>query len=90
MATDGGEVFLMNRRGQKETLFTLPREFTAFKGASDGGSRISEPRPLMPRKRERILADRTDLTSKTGEFYLENVMISRSMDGVKPGTITVE
>jgi len=87
MATDGREVFLMNSRGKKETLFALPREFTVFKGASDGGSRISEPRPLMPRKRERILADRTDLTSKTGEFYLENVMISRSMDGVKPGTI---
>ena len=87
MATDGDEVFLMNRRGQKEALFTLPREFTAFEGASDGGSRISEPRPLMPRPRERILADRTDLKSKTGEFYLENVMISRSLDGVKPGTI---
>ena len=87
MATDGDEVFLMNRRGQKETLFTLPREFTAFEGASDGGSRISEPRPLMPHPRERVLADRTDLKSKTGEFYLENVMISRSMGGVKPGTI---
>ena len=87
MATDGREVFLMNSRGKKETLFTLPREFTVFEGASDGGSRISEPRPLMPRPRERILADRTDLKSKTGEFYLENVMISRSLDGVKPGTI---
>ena len=87
MATDGDEVFLMNSRGKKETLFSLPREFTVFEGASDGGSRISEPRPLMPRKRERILADRTDLKSKTGEFYLENVMISRSLDGVKPGTI---
>ena len=87
MATDGGEVFLMNRRGKKESLFSLPAEFTTFEGASDGGSRISEPRPLMPHKRERILADRTDLSSKTGEFYLENVMISRSMDGVKPGTI---
>ena len=87
MATDGDEVFLMNSRGKKEALFSLPREFTVFEGASDGGSRISEPRPLMPRPRERILADRTDLTSKTGEFYLENVMISRSLDGVKPGTI---
>ena len=87
MATDGNEVFLMNRRGKKEALFCLPREFTVFEGASDGGSRIGEPRPLMPHKRERILADRTDLKSKTGEFYLENVMISRSMDGVKPGTI---
>ena len=68
-------------------LFRLPQEFTAFEGASDGGARISEPRPLMPRPRERVLADRTDLASATGEFYLENVMISRSLDGVKPGTV---
>ena len=87
MATDGEGVFLMDRRGQTSELFRLPQEFTAFEGASDGGARISEPRPLMPRPRERVLADRTDLASPTGEFYLENVMISRSLDGVKPGTI---
>ena len=87
MATDGEETFLMNRRGMKETLFKLPQVFTAFEGASDGGARICEPRPLLPHARERILADRTDLASMTGEFYLENVMISRSMSGVKPGTV---
>ena len=87
MATDGGKVFLMDRRGRTADLFGLPAEFTVFEGASDGGSRISEPRPLMPHKRERVLADRTDPSSKTGEFYLENVMISRSLQGVKPGTI---
>ena len=87
MATDGNETFLMNAAGKRETLFQLPGEYTVFEGANDGGSRICEPRPLMPRRRERILADRTDLTSKTGEFYLENVMISRSLQGVKPGTI---
>lgn len=86
MATDGEGVYLMNRRGQKSCLFSLPQEYTIFEGAPLG-SRISEPRPIMPRPRERILADRTDLTSKTGEFYLENVMISRSMPGVAPGTV---
>ena len=80
MATDGDEVFLMNRRGEKEALFRLPQKFAA-------GARIGEPRPLLTHARERVLADRTDLVSKTGEFYLENVMISRSMQGVKPGTV---
>ena len=88
MATDGGRVFLSNANGKILDLFAIPEEFRAQGyGLNDGGGRICEPRPLMPRKPERILADRTDLTSKTGEFYLENVMISRSMDGVKPGTI---
>ncbi|MBO4286901.1 MAG: PD40 domain-containing protein [Kiritimatiellae bacterium] len=86
MATDGDGVFLMNRRGETERLFGMPPEYTKFEGMMLG-SRISEPRPLMPHKRERLLVDRTDLASKTGEFYLENVMISRSLQGVKPGTI---
>ena len=86
MATDGEGVYLMNRRGKKSLLFGLPQEFTIFEGAPLG-SRISEPRPLMPRPREPVLVDRTDLKAKTGEFLLDNVMTSRSMDGVKPGTV---
>ena len=88
MATDGGRVFLSDASGNLLDLFAIPGEFRAqCYGLNDGGGRISEPRPLMARPRERILADRTDLASKTGEFYLENVMTSRSMQGVKPGTI---
>ena len=86
MMTDGDTVFLINRQKNSRPLFRLPKEFTVFEGLRDG-SRIFEPRPLMPHPRERLLVDRTDLSSKTGEFYLENVMISRSMQGVKPGTI---
>lgn len=86
MATDGDEVFLSNRVGNQIPLFRLPHMFTTFEGHRDG-SRISEPRPLMKRPREQTVADRTDLTAKTGEFYLENVMISRSLQGVEPGTI---
>ncbi|MBP5509284.1 MAG: PD40 domain-containing protein [Kiritimatiellae bacterium] len=86
MGTDGDGVFLMNRRGKTVRLFGMPAEYSKFEGMILG-SRISEPRPLMPRKPERVLVDRTDLASKTGEFYLENVMISRSLQGVKPGTI---
>ena len=86
MATDGGRVFLVNRAGRETELFRIPDEFTTFEGQRDG-SRIGEPRPLLPHPRETVLADRTDLSSKTGEFYLENILVSRSMPGVKPGTV---
>ncbi|MBR4172620.1 MAG: PD40 domain-containing protein, partial [Kiritimatiellae bacterium] len=86
MATDGARVFLVNRGGKEMDLFRIPNEFTTFEGQRDG-SRISEPRPLMQRPREPVLADRTDLSSKTGEFYLENILVSRSMPGIKSGTI---
>ncbi len=83
MFSDGKRVLLSDRAGNTEQLFRLPAEFGGFAG----NVMLFEPRPLLARPRERILADRTDLTKKTGEFYLENVLESRSMAGVKPGTI---
>ncbi|MBP5319474.1 MAG: PD40 domain-containing protein [Kiritimatiellae bacterium] len=87
MATTGSDVFLVNRAGRSLKLFSLPAEFTQFEGAT-AGSRICEPRPLMAHPREEVQVDRTDLAAKDGEFYLENVLTSRSLPGVAPGTIT--
>ena len=83
MFSDGKSVLLANGAGQVESLCRLPAEF----GGMCSDVALFEPRPLQARPRERILADRTDLTKKTGEFYLENVLESRKMPGVKPGTI---
>ncbi|MCQ2393260.1 MAG: hypothetical protein MJ249_03145 [Kiritimatiellae bacterium] len=80
MATDGRTVKLFNRGGRSHDWFSLPASF-------GDRCRLYEPRPLMPHARERLLADRTDLTRKTGEFYLENVLIGRTLAGVKPGTV---
>ncbi len=98
MASDGRAIILANARGAKLKLFSLADNFGRGPEVSrhlDGDYHVKfrddtflyEPRPLMPHARERLHADRTDLTSKTGEFYLENVLISRSLPGVKPGTI---
>ena len=83
MFSDGKSVLLCDRAGRKEVLFRLPAEF----GGATPGVMLYEPRPVLPHARERVLADRTDLSSKTGEFYLENVLESRSMKGVKPGEV---
>ena len=83
MVSNGKNVLLCDREGHRENLCRLPFMF----GGAGPNVMLYEPRPLMPRPRERILADRTDLSKKTGEFYLENVLESRSMQGVKPGTV---
>ena len=83
MVSNGKHVLLCDREGHRENLCRLPFMF----GGAGPNVMLYEPRPLMPRPRERILADRTDLSKKTGEFYLENVLESRSMQGVKPGTV---
>ena len=83
MFSDGTSIHLANRAGAREVLFSLPPEFRKLHPKL----MLFEPRPLMPHARERILADRTDPKRKTGEFYLENVLESRSMAGVKPGVV---
>ena len=80
MVTTGADIRLFDRQGQSVRLMARPNAY-------GGAARIFEPVPLMPRVREPVLSDRTDLASKTGLFYLENVYLSRSMDGVKPGTV---
>lgn len=83
MFSDGKNVLLSDRAGRSEIFFSLPAAY----GGKSPSVLLFEPRPLAPRPRERILADRTDLTQKTGELYLENVLESRSLQGVKPGQI---
>ncbi len=84
MFSTGKGVSLVDRTGKVLPLFNLPLDLG---GEPRGNVMLFEPRPLMARPRERIPVDRTDLTSKMGEFYLENVLVSRSLPGVKPGTI---
>jgi len=68
---------LMDGRGQTQVL----RKKT---GTMD----LHEPRPLVPRPREKIIPDRTDPAQPTGRLVLADVTVGRNMVGVKPGEIT--
>ena len=48
---------------------------------------LHEPRPIMPRRREPILPDRTDSESKSGWMVLTDVYNGRNMTGVHRGQI---
>ena len=52
-----------------------------------GSAAVHEPVPVLPRPRERVLADRTDARQATGKMLLTNVYSGRSMEGVEPGQI---
>jgi hypothetical protein len=69
----------VDEKGAVRTLYTLPREF--------GGVWLHEPRPLVARSREPVLASHVDLARPTGRFLLNNVYAGRNMSGVKPGEI---
>ncbi|GIX01748.1 MAG: hypothetical protein KatS3mg112_0685 [Thermogutta sp.] len=73
-------LFVMDGQGNSELIYELPpEERTKFQ--------CHEPRPIVPRPRERVLASRVDLTKPTGTLILEDIYEGRNMAGVPRGTI---
>jgi len=75
LAATGRSLVHLSASGQMTTLYT------------HSGLDLNEPRPLMPRKRERIIPGRIDLARTTGTLILTDVTVGRNMGGVKPGQI---
>ncbi|MCP4782568.1 MAG: hypothetical protein GY903_03470 [Fuerstiella sp.] len=51
------------------------------------GFELNEPRPLIPRQRERVIPSRVDLSRTTGTLTLADVTVGRNMEGVKKGQV---
>jgi len=49
---------------------------------------LHEPRPLVPRPREKVIPPRVSPEQPTGRLVLADVTFGRNMDGVRPGEIT--
>ncbi|MDP6523480.1 MAG: hypothetical protein QGH15_04590 [Kiritimatiellia bacterium] len=67
--------------GSSEVIFPTPKEWRGRKLT------LHEPRPLVPRPRERAVPSRVNLASKTGHVFLESVYIGEQMEGIQPGDI---
>ncbi|MDP6046992.1 MAG: hypothetical protein QGH94_01840 [Phycisphaerae bacterium] len=48
---------------------------------------ISEPRPIIKQKRQRVIPSRVDMSKAHGTLVLNNVYIGRNMEGIKKGEI---
>ena len=64
-----------------EQIYRLPEAEVS------AGFLCNEPRAVRSRPRERVIADRTDLSEDKGRFVLSNVYEGRNMAGVQPGEI---
>jgi len=73
-------IHVMNGQGEHELIYQLPE-------AERDRFQCHEPRPLRARPREKIIADRIDLSKPTGQLVLQDVNEGRNMEGVEPGTI---
>jgi len=72
---------VMNGEGQTMVLYDLPQADKAK------GLWIHEPRPLVPRPRESVLATTTNLARPTGRVYLQDAYTGRNMKGIQRGEI---
>ncbi|MDP8243935.1 MAG: discoidin domain-containing protein [Candidatus Hinthialibacter antarcticus] len=76
----GRSIQVMNEHGNASTIYTVPKSFGAKVN-------IQEPRPVIEREREKLIASRTDASQPTGKLILQDVTIGRSMKGVRQGEI---
>ena len=76
IAARDNEILLMDGSGAVETI---------YKHSGEGN--VHEPRPIMPRERERILQPRTHPSEPTGCMVVADVYNGRNLPGVKRGDI---
>jgi len=76
LAARDRHILVMDRDGNTEALYESTCE-----GA------IHEPRPVMPRPRERVIASRANWDRPVGELLLTDVYLGRNMAGVQRGDI---
>ncbi|MHC5057505.1 MAG: HzsA-related protein, partial [Planctomycetota bacterium] len=75
MAARGKDILLLDDRGAESVVLS-------------GRNTVHEPRPLVARRRERVVPSRVDVTKATGTLLIGDVRLGRGMEGVKPGEIT--
>ncbi len=75
LAARGRRILLLDDTGRRKVLYTDPH-FDAH-----------EPRPLVPRPREEVIAPRSDPSRETGRLVLADVHVGRNMAGVERGEI---
>jgi hypothetical protein len=76
LAARDKQIVLLDGSGKAEVIYTHP-----------GDSQLHEPRPLLPRPRERIIPSRTHSVEATGRMVLADVYHGRHMRGVGRGEV---
>ncbi|MFH1264439.1 MAG: polysaccharide lyase family protein, partial [Planctomycetota bacterium] len=81
LAAQGRRILLMDGLGRTETIYALSEADVRE------GFECHEPRPVMRRPRERVIASRARLEQTTGRLALADVYKGRNMQDVRRGEI---
>jgi len=81
MAASGRQIVLIDGQGRTQVIHEVTPE------EAKAGLELHEPRPVMQRKRERVVPPRIDRRRETGALVLMNIYKGRNLVGVKRGEI---
>lgn len=81
LTASGPELVLLDDAGRSQAIYRLPQ------ADIDAGWQCHEPRPLVSRLREPVIATGADWQQQTGRLVLVDVYRGRNMAGVKRGEI---
>ena len=81
LTAHGATLQMVDDDGKSETIYALSE------ADREAGFECHEPRPLMVRRRERIIPSRVALDETHGRLFLADIYSGRNMEGVEPGEI---
>ncbi len=81
LAAQGTRLLTMDSKGVEREVYRIDSE------QAKAGVQPHEPRPIIKRQRERVMADKSDLSKDAGYLVLEDIYRGRNMAGVKRGDI---
>jgi len=81
MAAAKEKLQLIDGNGYIQTVYELPEELTSQ------GFWIGEPRPLIRREREALIADQVDLSKTTGRLVMTDIYSGRRLKDLPRGTV---
>ncbi|MFP4381960.1 MAG: hypothetical protein ACLFUS_15780 [Candidatus Sumerlaeia bacterium] len=91
MAANPQGIAVLDELGNWELIYPAPEgklsDVDGHGKRMEFGVWAHEPRPIVPRRREPDVVSRVDYSQTEGTMVLQDVMISRNLDGVKPGEI---
>ena len=80
LAARDRRLWVIDGQGKAEAVYTLPKALERLD--------VHEPRPLVARPREPVIAPRVDWSEPTGRLVLADVTHGRGMKGIRQGEIT--
>jgi hypothetical protein len=81
LVAENDVLYRINISGKREEIYRVP----AVLASKDVW--VHEPRPLGPRRREKLIPHQVDLSKTTGTIITEDIYIGRNMGGIEPGAI---